>query len=167
MTYLKKYWNFSGGLAVKTRSFYAGGTGLICDQGTKIPHGPRCSQKLKRKTKQNKNPNTNISRPGHINTVCTTETSFSLVPIFIKSPLHWFLYDSHKWPEFFLQCIPFFLTNSDIFLPYFILLKSVGVKLRAPSAISRPKSLPHLRTQSQTREMTLLENVPGTSLVVQ
>ena len=30
-----------------------------------------------------------------------------------------------------------------------------------------PKSLPHLRTQSQTREMTLSEKVPGTSLVVQ
>ena len=50
MTYLKTYWNFSDGLAVKTLSFYAGGTGLTSDQGTKIPHGPRCSQKVKRKT---------------------------------------------------------------------------------------------------------------------
>ena len=38
MTYLKTYWNFSDGLAVKTLSFYAGGTGLISDQGTKISH---------------------------------------------------------------------------------------------------------------------------------
>ena len=113
---------------------------MICDQGTKIPHGPRCSQKLKRKTKQKKTQNTNLSRPGHINTVSTTETNFSPVPIFIKSPLHWFLYDSHKWPEFLLQCIPFFLTNSDIFLPYFILLKSFGMKVRSPHAISRPQN---------------------------
>ena len=56
MTYLKTYWNFSDGLAVKTLSFYAGGTGLISDQGTKIPHGPRCSQKVKRKTHTQKNP---------------------------------------------------------------------------------------------------------------
>ena len=96
--------------------------------------------KTKKENKTKKTQNTNLSRPGHINTVSTTETNFSHVPIFIKSPLHWFLYDSHKWPEFFLQCIPFFLTNSDIFLPYFILLKSFGMKVRSPHAISRPQN---------------------------
>ena len=136
MTYLKKYWNFFDGLAIRTLSFYAGGTGLISDQGTKIPHGPRCSQKVKRKTQKTPQ-NTNISRPGHINTVSITETNFSPVPILIKSPLTG-SYMTHTIGQSF-SCNVFHSSWRILIFFSLILLKSFGIKVRSPNAISIPQ----------------------------